>query len=116
MSRLPFLFVLGLLMCFSAAAQDPAKVDAKHCKVELDNAKVRVLRWHVGPHETIPMHSHPANLTIFLNDQHAMYTLPDGKKEESKQKAGAFTWSPAGKHATEILSDTPIEVIQIELK
>ena len=34
----------------AALAQDAAKVDPKHYKVLIDNAQVRVLRIHYGPH------------------------------------------------------------------
>ena len=46
--------LFGALLCLAAlplAAQDPVKVDPKHYKVELENAQVRVLRIHYGPHE-----------------------------------------------------------------
>ena len=63
--RRTFLLVAGVCLAGSVAlAQDPAKVDPKHCKVEFENAQVRVLRWHTGPHEKVPMHEHPAYIDI----------------------------------------------------
>jgi azurin len=50
-------------LCLSAAAvvsaQDAVRVDAKHYKVESEDAHVRVLRVHYGPHEKSVMHSLP---------------------------------------------------------
>jgi len=47
------------------SAQDAVKVDAKHYKVESEDAHVRVLRVHYGPHEKSVMHSHPASVAVF---------------------------------------------------
>ena len=104
------------LAVLTAKAQDPVKVDPKHCKVEFENDQVRVLRWNTGPHEKIPMHEHPAYVTVFLTDNHVKFTLPDGKTRESHQKAGETAWSAAERHSAESLSDKPSELIQIELK
>src|ERR1700735_4725058 len=46
--------LLAALLCLTgsvAFAQDPVKVDPKHYKVEFENAQVRILRIHYGPHE-----------------------------------------------------------------
>jgi hypothetical protein len=42
-----FVFLTGAV----AMAQDPTKVAAKEYKTEVDNAQVRVLHIHYGPHE-----------------------------------------------------------------
>ncbi len=54
-------------------ALDPAKVDAKHYRVEFENDKVRILRVHYEPHEKGQMHEHILNrVVVYLNDQAAM--------------------------------------------
>jgi len=98
-----------------ALAQDPAKVDPQHCKVEFENAQVRVLRWHVGPHEKIPLHEHPAYVQISLTDSRTRFTLPDGTTKEVQTKAGESTWHDAQKHSAENLGDST-ENIQVEVK
>ncbi len=115
--RRTFLLVVG--MCFAgsvALAQDPAKVDPQHCKVEFENAQVRVLHWHSGPHEKGPMHGHPAYVTINLTDQRVRLTLPDGTTKEVNAKAGQVSWNEPQKHSWEDLSDSASENIQVELK
>jgi quercetin dioxygenase-like cupin family protein len=97
-------------------ALDPAKVDPKHCKVEFENDQVRVLRWTEGPHSKVPMHEHPAYVSVWLTDGHSRYALPDGKTREVQWKAGQVAWSAAVKHASENLTDKPTELVQIELK
>ncbi len=115
--RHTFLLVAGVCLAGSVAfAQDPAKVDPQHCKVEFENAQVRVLHWHSGPHEKVPMHEHPAYVQINLTDHHGRFTLPDGTTKEVKTKAGQTLWNEPQKHSYESLSDSATESIQVELK
>ena len=72
--------LLLLALAAPALAQDAVQVDAKHYKVEFENAKVRVLRASYGPHEKSVMHSHPDAVAVFLSDGKAKFTFPDGKK------------------------------------
>jgi quercetin dioxygenase-like cupin family protein len=116
MRRVLFLVVIVCLAAFTAKAQDPAKVDPKHCKVEFENDQVRVLRWHNGPHEKVPMHEHPAYVQISLTDGHGRFTSPDGKTKEDDSKAGQTSWNEPQKHSYENLSDSATETIQVELK
>ena len=115
--RRTFLLAAGMCLAGSVAlAQDPAKVDPQHCKVEFENAQVRVLRWHLGPHEKVPMHEHPAYVQISLTDQHVRFTLPDGKTKEVEAKAGQVSWNEAQKHSAENLGVSATENVQVELK
>jgi quercetin dioxygenase-like cupin family protein len=100
----------------TAMAQDPVKVDPKHYKVQFENDQVRVLRITYGPHEKSVMHDHPASVVVYITDANVKFALPGGKTEESHRKAGDTTWSPAGKHLPENLSDKPLEGILVELK
>ena len=111
------LAVLALaLVTTSASAQDPVKVDPKHYKVEFENDQVRVLRIHYGVGEKSVMHSHPDNVAVFLDDQTAKFTYPDGKSEEETGKAGQTAWAKAGAHLPENVGKSPMNVILIELK
>ena len=99
-----------------AMAQDPVKVDAKHYKVEFENAQVRVLRITYGPHEKSLMHGHPANVAVFLTDGTVKFTLSDGKTVSSDVKAGMVQWEAGSKHLPENVGDKPFELILVELK
>ncbi len=116
MGRVSFLIALLCLAASTLTAQDPVKVDAEHYKVEFENTQVRVLRIHHDPHDRAPMHEHPAGVVVWLTDSHEKLTLPDGKTQESHTKAGQVSWTAGTKHAVENLSDTPFEVIFVELK
>jgi quercetin dioxygenase-like cupin family protein len=100
----------------SSAAEDPLKTDPQVYKAELENDRVRVLRVQVGPHAKTSMHSHPANVVIFLTDARIKFSFPDGKTQEAQVKAGQVLLDKPVKHAGESLSDKPAEVIVVELK
>ena len=110
----------GLVLCVGLApvlvAQDAAKVDAAHYTVISDNARVRILKAHYGPHEKSVMHSHPDAVAVFLTDANARFTYPDGKTEDFTVKAGDARYTPHTVHMPENLGDKDMEVIVIELK
>src|SRR5205085_9598911 len=108
--------VVCLLVATIGLAQDPVKVDPNHYKVETENAEVRVLRIHYGPHEKSVMHSHPDSVAIFLTDGDVQFTAPDGKKQPMSVKAGQSQFTPAGVHLPENMSDKPFDLILVELK
>ncbi len=111
--------LLASVVCLAAStllAQDPVNVDAKHYKVEFENADVRVLRITYGPHEKSVMHQHPDAVAVFLTSQKGKFTLADGKTVERDWKAGDAQWTPAEKHLPENSSDKPLELILVELK
>jgi len=91
-------------------------VDPKHNKAEFENDQVRVLRFHLGPKESSPMHEHPGVVLVSLTDVHVKVTLADGKTEERTRKAGSAVYRPAEKHGIQNLSDKDYESIIIELK
>jgi quercetin dioxygenase-like cupin family protein len=97
-------------------APDPLKVDAKHYTVEFENEKVRVLRIKYAPHEKSPMHSHPALVGIFLTPHHSRHMLSDGTVIEMTGNTGDVRYLDAIEHAPENLSDSPFELIAVELK
>ena len=96
--------------------EDPVKVDPGHYKVEFENDRVRVLRIKYGPGEKSVMHSHPESISVFLTDTHGTFTYPDGRTEEITASAGTVQHMDAFTHLPENLSQTPFEVIAIELK
>src|SRR6266436_6205833 len=111
------LAVLALaLFTTPARAQDPVKVDPKHYKVEFENDQVRVLRIHYGVGEKSVMHNHPDSVAVFLVDQTAKFTYPDGTSEEGAGKAGQTMWEKAGAHLPENVGKGPIDLVLVELK
>jgi quercetin dioxygenase-like cupin family protein len=116
MHRTSLLIAVLALLAATAFAQDPVKVDPQHYKVESENAQVRVLRIHYGPHEKSPMHYHPNAVAVFLTDGHVKFGLPGGKTQDATFKAGETQWNAAGRHAPENVGEQPFELILVELK
>ena len=116
MRRILFLILFAFALAVPALAQDPVKVDSKHYKVESQNARVRILRIHYGPHEKSVMHSHPDSVAIFQTDGRVKFTYPNGKTEERDMKAGQALFTPAVRHLPENLTDNDMEVILVEFK
>jgi quercetin dioxygenase-like cupin family protein len=120
----PFTIAAGLAMLgataflagVTASAQDAAKVDPKHYKVEFENDQVRVLRITYGPHEKSVMHSHPAGVVVYLTDVSGKFTMPGGATKAAVAKAGSVTWVDSTVHLPENTGDKPFEVIEVELK
>jgi len=76
----------------------------KHCKVEIDNNQVRVLRLKLGARESTPAMAHTVNtVEVFLTDTDA-------------HKAGDAVWIPAGTSMEEKAGATPLEAVLIEVK
>ena len=105
-----------LLSIVTAKAQDAAKADPKHYKVELENDDVRVLRIHYEPGEKSVMHEHPKGVAVFLTDYQAKFTTPTGDEIPVSGKAGEVMWTDGDKHLPENTGKKAMEVIQIEMK
>jgi len=108
--------VVGLIGTPVARAQDPVKVDPKHYTVVFENDAVRVLHVHYAVGEKSVMHSHPDSVAVFMGDQKAKMTHPDGKSEEMSGKKGEAIFTPAGAHLPENIGTGPLDVILVELK
>ena len=108
--------VAALMGASLSRAQDPVKVDPKHYSVVFENDAVRVLHIHYAVGEKSVMHSHPDSVAVFLEDQNAKMTHPEGKSEEMSGKKGEAVFTPAGAHLPENIGSGPIDLILVELK
>jgi quercetin dioxygenase-like cupin family protein len=111
---------LGAKLAFNEAhAQDAAKVMPRTYRVALENDRLRVLEFTGRPGMGIcgeSMHSHPAHLTVVLNDFQGKVTTPDGKVSDRARKAGDVFWAEAETHKLENTGRTNSRVLIIELK
>ncbi len=87
-----------------------------HTKIEFDNDRVRVIRFHFAPHARVPMHDAPDVVSIALSDGHLKLTFPDGTTRDWKSRVGDADWVPAQSHAGENMTDSPLEFIAVQLK
>src|SRR5437773_7663452 len=106
-------FVSGAVV---SRAQDPVKVDPKHYSVILENDQVRVLHIHYAPGEKSVMHSHPDSVIVFMEDQKAKMSHPDGKSEEVSGKKGDAVFSAAGAHLPVNIGSGAFDVIRLDIR
>ncbi|MBV9302865.1 MAG: hypothetical protein JOY53_12195 [Acidobacteriaceae bacterium] len=104
------------LTALAAFAQDVVQLAPDRVKVVFENDRVRVLRFTEPPHSKLPMHSHPAYVTVGFTNDYSRYTFPDGKTSEERTKAGEVTYSKPVTHASEELAGATSKAIMVELK
>src|SRR5713226_7797326 len=111
------MFAMAVSLATAAAfAQDVVQLAPDQVKVVFENDRVRVLHFTEPGHGKLPMHSHPAYVTVGLTTDHSKYTFPDGKTSDARTKAGGVTYSKVMTHAYENLSGAVSESIMVELK
>ena len=116
--------VLAALISVGGWAQDPLVTLPQNYKVVLDNADVRVIRAHYGPHERVPVHDHPGVATVFvyLSDAGKVRIDHDGDGAESVVRPptvrGSYRVAAAlaERHSIENLGDQPSDFLRVELK
>lgn len=102
-----------------AEKSDLILTDPKHFHLELENEYVRVIRVNVGPHERLSLHEPPDTKSVvaYLTDYNAKVTEAGGKSSRVSYKAKQVRFFDAsGAHQEENLSDSPAELIRVELK
>jgi hypothetical protein len=104
------------LAAVTAFAQDVVQLAPDQVKVVFENDRVRVLHFNEPVHGKLPMHSHPAYVTVGFTNDHSKYTFPDGKTSDERTKADSVTYSKGLTHAFENLSDAASESVMVELK
>jgi quercetin dioxygenase-like cupin family protein len=98
-------------------APDPTASDGDKYRVILENARVRVLRYHDEPGQKTHLHHHPNDFIMYaLTPFTRTLTFPDGKKQERKFNTGDIAWVPAQTHVGENIGSVPTEGLLIEVK
>ena len=123
MNRVLLVLAAAFSIIACAPAQDATVVAPRNYKIEFENELVRVVRVTYAPHEKTELHQHQGNATVIvvLQGGGRMHQVnEDGSVTEGNtEKAGAVRFVPARsafKHASENVSDAPIETIRVELK
>lgn len=119
-------FVVGSLFGAAAASAayalahsetDPVKLSPQYYTVRLDNDRLRVLEYRLGPGQKEPKHSHPPGIVYSLSDaKMKIETFPDGVVTTHDYHVGDLTWRDALTHAAENVGTTEAHVIAVELK
>ena len=87
-------------------------------KTPINDDSVRVLDVVVQPHEPTAMHEHKANrVMIYKNAGTQSFKYENGKTAVLNFKEGEAKWSPIeGRHVAEVTTETPVGIVEIELK
>jgi quercetin dioxygenase-like cupin family protein len=101
---------LLLAMAAGLRAQSP--------QVPIENEQARIVKAVDQPHHKGQPHEHKMNrVMIYLTAGRQEITPQGGKTVVLEFKAGDVKWSPAsGMHVSEITSDQPVNIIEVELK
>ena len=93
-------------------------VSGQDRQVPIDNDQARVLKVVAQPHAKGQPHEHKINrVMIYLTPGRQEITPQGGKTAVLEFRAGDVKWSPAsGMHVSEITSDQPVPVVEVELK
>jgi beta-alanine degradation protein BauB len=108
--------LLLLSFLFLPAAQDPVIVNPKIASVDFENSRLRIVRMHFAPHETLAMHSHPAQLVVRLTPSVLEVQDANGASREVKGPAESVFWEAPTTHTVVNASNASVENIEIEFK
>jgi len=95
---------------------DPLETDADKYHLLLENAFVRVLRYHDQPGDSTHPHHHPCFVMYALGDFERELTFQDGSHRTRAFHAGDAVWMPAQTHTGHNTGNTPTEALLVELK
>jgi beta-alanine degradation protein BauB len=119
-------FILGNLLGAAAVTAavavaqsetDPVKISPQYYLVRVDNDRMRVLEYRLGPGQKEPKHSHPPGFVYVLTDARTrIQTFPDGEVADHESHAGDLTWRDAVTHASENIGTSEFHAIAVELK
>jgi hypothetical protein len=105
------------------AAQDPTVAFPNNYRKVLENADVVVLRAHYGPHESVAVHDHSDQPTVYvyLDDSGPVRFVHEPENvilTRPPTHTGAYRVSPGRKerHSVVNLSDKPSDYLRVELK
>ena len=118
MKSRPGIFAVATAIASSSVlfAQDPAKVDAAHYKVLIDNAAVRVLEVNHAAGGKSVMHAHPDAIIVPLTASKVRFHTPDGKFTDQDLPNESASCAPAGVHNPANIGTTAVRAVVIEFK
>jgi hypothetical protein len=103
------------LLAAPCRAQDPAKTDPAHFKVELNNERVRVLHVTVEPNTKVEVHEIDDAVVVPLADYESTLKRPNGQTTVVERKTGKAVW--VGPGAREIEAGARgVDALLIEIK
>jgi quercetin dioxygenase-like cupin family protein len=115
----PITMVFVLAFAVAVAAQNPpAKTPASRTSASaVDNEQIRVTKVVQQPHVKTRPHQHNMNRVMVYLTSGTQVNDYQGRKEVLNFKPGEALWSAAGGiHVAEVTSETPITIVEMELR
>jgi hypothetical protein len=106
--------VMMVLYAAAARAQDPAKIDPAHYKVELENDRVRVLHVSVEPNGKLEVNELGDAVIVPLRDYESTLKTANGETKVERVM-GKPAWVTAGRREVEA-GARGVDALLIELK
>jgi len=106
--------VMMVLCAAPARAQDPAKIDPAHYKVELENERVRVLHVSVEPNGKLEVNELGDAVIVPLRDYESTLKTANGETKVERVM-GKPAWVTAGRREVEA-GARGVDALLIELK
>ena len=119
MSLVRFSVISITLFAFATAllkAQDLVKVSPSQAQVMLENDRVRVIKLTYKPGESVPLHTHPAVVVVYITPCKSSFRSTDNEAGEHDLAAGTVRWSNGTTHVNQNTGKTVCEVMLVELK
>jgi len=112
LSILAVTLVLGFTSNIVLAGDDESNI----VDVLLENDKVRIVHAIRHPGTIVPMHTHPSYAAYIFEACKVKFTFPDGKSVVKDIPAGKLVWSDGVTHEVEVLGNTDLHVLHIDVK
>jgi hypothetical protein len=106
--------VVMVLYAAAARAQDPAKIDPAHYKVELENDRVRILHVSVEPNGKLEVNELGDAVVVPLRDYESTLKTANGETKVERVM-GKPAWVTAGRREVEA-GARGVDALLIELK
>jgi hypothetical protein len=107
------------IVLFGAAAMGLFAVELQPSGALFENSDVKVIRATEKAHVKGSFHDHKVNrVMVYLQSGTQRFEYQDGRAPQvSEWKAGQVVWSPSeGMHSPEVISDSPFNIVEMELK
>jgi hypothetical protein len=101
---------------FNDSYRDLAKLDPKHCKVQIRNDRLRVLRVRLGPEEALPLYDDRSNIVVAITEVHVRLISPTKKVFDVHMEKGDTRSGYAEAHSMKNLTNSLVDLLLIEIE
>jgi hypothetical protein len=95
---------------------DVARIAPERCTVEIDNTRMRVIRFRLPANSRVPIHGHGPGVIVAISALQLRVAGVRGGEIEVRLPAGDIRWMDAGIHTEENVGSAPAEYLYIEAK